>query len=607
MRGYWTRSKYAIFFISMFCLLLVPEVRSETPITVGGFQWGGDIELGYRITDVDGRNRYKEVVNLSEGLRLFDFSLLGKDLDQKGFADYLSFNLHGIGDPFPSGRFEIKKNKSYDVVATYKEYKYYFDRTDTPFTDNHNFNTRNKRGTLALSLFPKDDFQLNFGYSHWQRDGDGVAPRFLVLGFIPDLVEQDFNEKMNEYFVSADFPIGAWDFHVKQSYWQFENKDEAGSLAQAERIDSNVKTYVSTIQGHTRAGDRWDFDIGYVFAHSEGRADIDTAPVVEVTTGKSELNFNTHVVELGLSYLLKKEWILHFDYRFHTLDQDGRFNTDASSIPPVPDNNTEYDLKAHTGTVQLEYLPRENLTMRVGYRGQYRDIEGENFVINVFDGGKEPQDTEIWAHGWVVSADWKPYKFLSFYGEYQGAHFDNPYTRISLEDENIAKVRVKYDTPLQNLSLKGLVAWKEKKNPDQDFQVETQDYTLALTYQPVFIPRLSFDGSFTYEKIHDRKDIITVSALNPTDFVFNSSAYIYSGGISYEGIYRGLGARLYGSYAKTLQENSQTYGDLVLSLWYKNKWLIPILTLERTYLVDRMVRNDGFDANLLTFSLRKEF
>jgi hypothetical protein len=211
------------------------------------------------------------------------------------------------------------------------------------------------------------------------------------------------------------------------------------------------------------------------------------------------------------------------------------------------------------------------------------------------------------AHGWIASADWKPLKVLSFYGEYQGAHFDNPYTRISLEDENIAKVRVKYDTPLQNLSLKGLAAWKTKKNPDQDFQVDAKDYTVALTYQPVFIPRLFLDGSFTYENIHDRKDIVVVPGLTPTDFVFNSSAYIYSGGISYEGIYKGLGARLNGSYAKTLKENPQTYGDLVLSLWYKNKWLIPILALERTYLVDRTVRADGFDAYVATFSLRKEF
>ena len=44
---------------------------------MGDFQWGGSIELGYRLTDIEGRNRYKEVVNLMEGLKLFDLSLYG--------------------------------------------------------------------------------------------------------------------------------------------------------------------------------------------------------------------------------------------------------------------------------------------------------------------------------------------------------------------------------------------------------------------------------------------------------------------------------------------------------------------------------------------------
>jgi hypothetical protein len=133
MRGYWTRLTYAITFVSIFCLLFASGLRSESGLTVGGFQWSGDIELGYRFTDIDGEDRYKETVNLMEGLKLFDFSLRGKDLDQKGLVDYVSFNMHAIGDPFPTGRLEIKKNKSYDLVATYKEYKYYFDRTETPY------------------------------------------------------------------------------------------------------------------------------------------------------------------------------------------------------------------------------------------------------------------------------------------------------------------------------------------------------------------------------------------------------------------------------------------------------------------------------------------
>jgi hypothetical protein len=254
----------------------------------------------------------------------------------------------------------------------------------------------------------------------------------------------------------------------------------------------------------------------------------------------------------------------------------------------------------------LEYLPKENITLRMGYRVQYRDIDGNNFVANPFDGGKQTGDARIWTHGWIASADWKPYKFLSLFGEYQGANFDNPYTRISPESENIAKIKVKYDTPIKNLSLKGTALWKRRVNPDQEFRVDVKDYIVTAAYQPVFIPRLSLDASFTYEKIQDRKDIFYYSSYSFENFYFDSSALIYSGGISYD-IYKGLGARLNGSVAKTKEENSQRYADGVLSIWYKNKWVTPILTLERTYLTDRVNRKDGFDANLLTLSLRKEF
>ena len=71
-----------IFCISLFHLF--PVARAEAQDTGGtaeglqwsGFQWNGDIELGYRFADIDGsRSRYKETVNLMDGLKLFDLTL----------------------------------------------------------------------------------------------------------------------------------------------------------------------------------------------------------------------------------------------------------------------------------------------------------------------------------------------------------------------------------------------------------------------------------------------------------------------------------------------------------------------------------------------------
>lgn len=569
-----------------------PSPSTESP-------WGGSVELGYRLAEIEGRHRYKEVVNLMEGLRLFELSFWGKN--PTGWADFFSFEATGIGDPFPSSRLRVKKEKAYDLVATYREYKYFFDRSDDPFfSDSHDFNQKRRRGTLTLSLFPMEDVKLHLGYGYGDRRGDALVPRAFL-----DLHEQDLKERFNDYFVSADFPVGNWDIHLKQSFWTYENRNRIEDSILIERRKEEVDTYVTTLKGHSRLSERWELDVGYAFGHSEGRAHGVSIPPVPPFGGsaplRSDFDSNLHLVELGLSHLLSTQWIAHLDYRFYVENKDGYSRSDID-LPSA-------DLRqvAHSATLQLEYLPAENLSLRAGYRLQYRDVSADQGERNRFDGGSDVEDTRILSHGWVASAEWKPVKALSLFGEYQGANFDNPYTRLSPEAEGIAKVRIKYDTPLSKLTLKGTASWKRKRNPDQDFRIDVQDYTLSAFYQPAFASDLSLDATFTYERIRERKDVLNFAFFSFEDFVFDSDALIYSAGITYEGIYKGLGARLNGVYAKTYKENAQRYGDAGFSLWYKNKWVTPIFTFERTYLSDHVNRKNGFSAHLVTFSLRKQF
>lgn len=608
MRESLAKAILVVFCISFFHLFSVHDAKSQdSGLTFGGFQWSGAIELGYRFTDIDGsRDRYKETVNLMQGLRLFDFNLVGRNLEtNKGLVDYFSLTGRDVGDPFPAGRLEIKKNKVYDFVATYNLYHYWSNREDNSFlTDNHDFSNKFAVGTLNLAVFPADDLRLNLGYRHWSRDGDIGVPRLNL----PFALPQDLKEGMNEYSISADFPIGGWDFNVKQSFWNHYSKNEIESAQLFEDRNERMNTIVSTVKAHTHFEERWDFDAALVYAHSNGRSDITTAPEVAIRSGKGDLEYDTFVGELGLSYLIMKKLILHADYRFHNFDQNGSTNTDPFLSAPGVKADTDYSETAHTGTLQLEYLPRNNLTLRGGYQFQSRDMDGQFFgFFPTSSGGKDPVSTKQWTNGWVGSIDWKPYKFLSVFGEYKGSDTSDPYTWISPDSTNIARVKIKYDTPLQNLSLKGIFSWKRRVNGDQGYRVDAKDYTLNATYQPVFLPKLTLDGSFTYENIKDHKDIFNVIPFSFSTFNFDSDALIYSAGVSYEGIYKGLGARLNASYAKTMKENPQRYADAVLSLWYKNRCLTPILSLERTYLHDHVKGVDSFDANLLTFSLRKEF
>jgi hypothetical protein len=621
-----------ILFLVCSCLFIAGLASAqEPPSTDVGLQWGGAVEWGYRFTDVHGSNaRYREVVNLENGPRLFDLSLWLKDLEKDAFADEVRLRLHGFGDPYPSGRLEVKKNKVYDLTAEYREYDYFFNRQDFPpslndpnqqlLTDNLDFNQKRRLGRVNLALFPAEEIRLNIGYNYAQRTGVADVPRAFT--FVPR-VTQDLDEQFQEYYCSIDFPLGGWDIHIKQSIWTFDSDNaindsiDSGGLSQrvVEKREESVWTSVSTIKAHTHLGDRWDFDAGYIFAHSEGDAQLEVLRgiPIQVRPGNAEFHFDTHIVELGLSHLLREDLILHFDYRMHTFDQNGDTPTDLFSLSQKV-TETDYSLFAHTGTLQLEYTPRDNLTLRCGYRGQYRLIDSENFAPNEFSGGANSSSDRILSHGWVASGDWKPFRFLSFFGEYEGAAFDNPYTRISPENQNIARFRTRYETPIKGMNLVGTFLWKQRTNPDQQYRLDIQDYVLAATYQPSALPKLTLDASYTYEKIQDTKEIANEAALNPppapplfSTFNFDSDAEIFSGGISYEGIYKGLGGRLGGSYARTRFEDSEEYYVASLSFWYKNRWLIPIVTVERYRLKDFENHDDSFSATLVMLSLRKEF
>lgn len=383
------------------CLLFAGSARAEDSSPPdAGFEWGGAIETGYRFTDIHGSgDRYREVVNLEEGLRLFDLSLWMKDLERKGIADEVRLRVNSIGDPFPSVRLDMKKNNIYQFSADYREHDFFFNRQDAPnnlLTDNHDFDQKRRIGRFMLSLFPADDIRLNFGCNIAERTGENVVPRAFTT--VPGLT-QNVDEKFREYFGSIDFPVGDWNIHIKQSVWTFDNENEIDQLIEpglpriSEKRDESVWTYVSTIKAHTRLGDRWDFDAGYVSAHSEGDSqlnDLGSIPIA-VRPGNGNFTFDTHIVELGLSHLLRKDLILHLDYRLHTFDEEGVTTTDLQE--PTRVTETDYSLFAHTGTSQLEYTPLDNLTLRGGYRVQYRQIEAENFAIEPFDGGPVPAES----------------------------------------------------------------------------------------------------------------------------------------------------------------------------------------------------------------------
>jgi len=198
------------------------------------------------------------------------------------------------------------------------------------------------------------------------------------------------------------------------------------------------RTLVTNIKGHTRFTTGWTLTQPSSMPIRRERR-YTTIPAIVVLPGSGNMSMNTYVVEAGLSYLLRKELIFHLDYRFHALDQNGRANTDGSSAPASSPSNL--NLMANTGTFQLEYIPRDKPYTEGRLQGpSTRMSNGDNYYdagIGNGNGGKSPSSNTSWLNGWVGAIDWKPYKFLTVFGEYEGANFSNPYTWISMETRTL--------------------------------------------------------------------------------------------------------------------------------------------------------------------------
>ena len=70
----------AIGFSALSCWAAVSRAqdKTETPLTLGGFDTQGSVTVGYRFDDVKGyRPMFQELSDLNQGFRLMDFNMFG--------------------------------------------------------------------------------------------------------------------------------------------------------------------------------------------------------------------------------------------------------------------------------------------------------------------------------------------------------------------------------------------------------------------------------------------------------------------------------------------------------------------------------------------------
>lgn len=236
-------------------LMLAPVVRAQDDSTEnkgidsGNYNISQTIEAGYRVSEIGGNpDTYGTFVNLSSGVRLFDYSLDVRSLNHEGlFFDDLNFSNFGYGgDPVDVTRLRIQKNKWYDFRLLFRRDKYFWDYS--LFANPLNPAALNPIGSTTtgcivgpptvaypqggpgycskpsvaqvtspqaldlvrrmqdydLTLLPQSKIRFRLGVSHNREEGPGFFT--TDSGTVPDFPE-NYSYTTNSYRAGVDFKV----------------------------------------------------------------------------------------------------------------------------------------------------------------------------------------------------------------------------------------------------------------------------------------------------------------------------------------------------------------------------------------------------------------
>ena len=336
--------------------------------------------------------------------------------------------------------------------------------------------------------------------------------------------------------------------------------------------------------------------------------------------GQADTRSDVHIVEAGTSYAFLPSLIGHLDYRFHLVDQDGEGLLDTqrtgflTGLTMVRDTGSQViKTRAHTLTTSAEWLPLPNVTLRLGYRYQLRNVtvnQSANGVPSVDDPLAAAPQLSQTTHGQgvVFDAAWRYRNLLQTSVKFVGDYFDDPYTRISPTRDDRIRAQVRF-TPLKWLAVSETFTFADLNNPDTKTSTQSKSWTTGLFLQP--IEQLTFDGSLSYIDLdHHNSTLIPIEAVRtPTTFTNNSEILSYSVAGTLVDLVPNIGLKAYATWTRVYGEGSSSYlfaGGELSYLWKKPDLRFTV-RYERPYVIEREPPHDRFFAHIVTFIVTKNF
>jgi hypothetical protein len=211
-----------------------------TPPAKTGVIWSGDVDLGFReMTGIGGDNQtYRTVVDLGDGVRIFDFNLNIESRTRKYFDKITLFGEGLGGDPETTVRLDAAKERLYDYYFNYRSINYfnYLPSFANPFLDQDILLT--EQGSDVRRRFIDTELRLRPGtriipylaFSHDSGSGSGITTFVAPGNEYPALTS--LNDGTNRYRAGVSFEYSRFHLTLEEGGTTFKDDQTAWDTTQ---------------------------------------------------------------------------------------------------------------------------------------------------------------------------------------------------------------------------------------------------------------------------------------------------------------------------------------------------------------------------------------
>jgi hypothetical protein len=657
----------------------------ESTLNLGDFSIGGSATAGYRFETVKGyAPQFRELSDLGKGFRLLDFDLNGDAKDMKTpFADHFSLLLTGLGgDPFPTAQFNASKNKLYDLRVDWRQSDYYWNQNDnvalpivaiaptfpTGLTDNHNWATVRKFGSVDLTIHATNRLRLGFSYDRTSDEGMALtteAPDFFSSPSFwgtfaranPFALLQPLSDYTNRVSGRIDYSLRDWSFHYKIGYQTFTDSSNWTNTAAAElSIDPVASSKADPLANFTSAEQRRlttpisEFSFvgkplpklelrgGYSYYRYEGpdafdqefngRAPGSTGPLAGYAVSESARAFvtePTHIATLGLRYEIFHWWTAAADYKYSrfTSASDGTYQSLFNGgSPAAGTTDTIWRDGLSDLTFHMDFTPLRGLVVRPGVQFMKSDVESLTNGVGVSSLTLRTETARP-----EISFGYEPSRKIAFRGDFHTMDNGSSYTAITPHVEHGGRYSVRWQ-PLEKLSIEGEGVFSNGTYLATNLISHVRSNAATVSYS--FDERLSVFGGFSYDSFYSQGNIDYARGTAPiTDFLRDQEVNrVWSGGVEGKPTKRS-GIRVSGNYDRStgvgaimgfpVAATPATYNEppaygplrwplITATAYYEFPYAGQLaVDLQRTYYLEQIVTANNFSANLLTIRWKRAF